>query len=140
MQGFGDYDIAACHFAILAQMASKLGKLFPALEHYVNNKTQIRKQLARELDLKESEIKRVLTATAYGARASKNPDAAIPSEIGKESAQVLYRHPVYAAIKQEISKAFTFILKKYPPNKRGLVNLNGRLLTDFGSALRRLTA
>jgi len=140
MQGFGDYDIAACHFAILAQMASKLGKLFPALEHYVNNKTQIRKQLARELDLKESEIKRVLTATAYGARASKNPDAAIPSEIGKESAQVLYRHPVYAAIKQEISKAFTFILKKYHPNKRGLVNLNGRLLTDFGSALRRLTA
>lgn len=64
MEGYWDYDIAACHFAILSHMADKLGRKFPVLDHYVANKSQIRKQLARDLKLREGEVKKVLTATA----------------------------------------------------------------------------
>jgi hypothetical protein len=128
MEGYWDYDIAACHFAIMAQMAEKLGKRFPVLERYVNNKSQIRKQLSQDLNLKEGKIKKVLTAIAYGARSSKNPAHAIPAEIGEESAKELYVHPVYAELKGEISKAVSFILEKQKPNQRGLVNAHGRLL------------
>jgi len=128
MEGCWDYDIAACHFAILSQMADKLGRKFPVLEHYVANKSQIRKQLSLDLKLREGKVKTVLTATAYGARASQNPAHAIPAEIGEESAKELYMHPIYAEIKEEISNAVTFILKNHKLNQRGLVNDHGRQL------------
>lgn len=131
MEGYWDYDIAACHFAILSQMADKLGRKFPVLDHYVANKSQIRKQLARDLKLREGEVKKVLTATAYGARASKNPAHAIPAEIGEESSKDLYKHPTYIKIKKEISNAVTFILRNQKLNHRGLVNDHGRLLIYF---------
>jgi hypothetical protein len=85
LAGCYDYDIAACHFSIMTQMAAKFGLRCTVIDYYVNNKTQIRNELAEALRLQVGSIKKVLTAMAYGARQSLDPTDAIPKRLAKRT-------------------------------------------------------
>jgi hypothetical protein len=120
--GCYDYDIAACHFSILTQMAAKHGLKCTAIDAYVANKARIRLELSNLLDVDVYNVKRVLTAMAYGARQSLDPLDAIPKEIGNKAAERLYGLDLYQALKNDISKATDKILQGHPLVKQRFVN------------------
>lgn len=128
LAGFYDYDIAACHFSIMTQMAAKFGLRCAVIDDYVNNKTQIRSELAEALGLEVGSIKKVLTAMAYGARQSLDPADAIPKEIGKENAERLYHLDLYKALKTDLAKATDTILNNHALVKQQFVNAIGKAL------------
>jgi hypothetical protein len=128
LAGCYDYDIAACHFSILTQMAAKFGLKCSAIDAYVSNKAKIRLELSSLLGVETDKVKRVLTAMAYGARRSLNPLDAIPRELGPEASALFYGLDHYKDLKNDIGKATVKILKEHPLVKKKLVNAVGKEL------------
>ena len=126
--GLYEYDIEACHLTILSQMAAKFGFQCPVIEVYVAQKAKIRTDLALALNVEKDAIKRVLNATAYGARKSVYPEDAIPKIIGSKKAEQLYKIDFYRDLKIDISKAVDVILLKHPLSKKRFVNVVGKEL------------
>jgi hypothetical protein len=125
--GCWDYDISCCHFAILQQMAAQYGVHSPHIAAYVRNKTEIRMQLANEAMISVENVKEVLTALIYGARASRSLMTAIPQAIGVEAATRVYKSSIFKGIKSEIDAAIAVILKCHPRKiGGGFVNLFGK--------------
>ena len=134
--GLYDYDVEACHFAMLTQMALRYGLECPAIDHYVSNRSKIRNEIAVYLDLEYEQVKKVFSAMAYGARQSLNALDAIPKEIGFEAAERLYKLDAYRAIKSDIQLATTRILKSHPLVKQRFVNAIGKELMVFKDQTR----
>ena len=126
--GCYDYDIAACHFSILTQMAAKFGLKCNAIDDYIANKAQTRLDLSNMLGVEVDKVKTVLTAMAYGARQSLDPRDAIAKEIGQEAALHFYGLDLYKALKNDISKATDKILKAHPLVKQRFINSIGKEL------------
>lgn len=128
LAGCYDYDIAACHFAIMTQMAAKFGLECTVIDDYVANKARIRRELADSLGLDVGSVKTVLTAMAYGARQSLDPADAIPKEIGIEAAEHLYQLDLYKALKNDLANATDTILTEHALVKQRFVNAIGKEL------------
>jgi len=126
--GCYDYDIAACHFSILTQMAAKFGLKCYAIDDYIANKAQTRLELSNMLGVDVYTAKKVLTAMAYGARQSLYPKDAIAKQIGQEAAKRFFGLDLYKALKNDISKATDKILKAHPLVKRRFINSIGKEL------------
>ena len=128
LAGQWEYDFANCHFAILMHLSEKFGYTCHAVKNYLANKRQVRSQIAQSADISQTAAKKCLLAAIYGARQSLREEDAIPKEIGKERAKLLYQDPLFMAIKEDIDQARTQILKKSPKTP------NGRLINAFGKA------
>lgn len=124
LAGCWEYDIQNAHYTILHQMAAKFGYRCRAIEHYLAHKEEVRMELAHGAHLTRDEVKTVLLALIYGARASSSPRGAIVQEIGKDKAKLLYEMTMFLKIKEDVQKARAIILKSHPRNRKGnLVNL-----------------
>lgn len=130
LRGHWDYDINCCHFAILRQMAARVGCSCPSIDHYVQNKNIVRQAVADESGITPKQAKSVLTMTAYGAPASVREDDAIPSEIGVDAARRVYASPTFQAIKKEALAASRKILNKHKDQ-------NGNFVNAFNKALKK---
>jgi len=111
LAGNWDVDIAACHFAIMFQMAKKYGHECKTIENYVRNRKGFRQQIAEEVGLSIGQAKSVITMIAYGAQESLSPMAAIAQEIGTERAERFFETGLYRTLKDDISDAQRVILK-----------------------------
>lgn len=136
LAGLYDYDIEACHFAMLTQMASRFGAKCPAIDHYVANRSKIRNEIAAHLDLDYEQVKKAFSAMAYGARQSLDELDAIPEIIGSEAAGRLYKLDSYRSIKSDIQFATTQILNSHPLVKQRFINAIGKELMVFKGQTR----
>jgi hypothetical protein len=85
-----NYDIASCAPRLLQQYSQKQGLdlyLFAVID-YINNKTQIRQRLAKELELPIKDIKIIINALFCGARLGIQQDFAISQLIKHDPARM----------------------------------------------------
>jgi hypothetical protein len=102
LHGAHEYDFSNCHFRLLAHAASQASKDIPVISSYLNHPAAFRHDLARELDISYEQAKEVLLATLYGATQRVWPDCAIPTLIGPEKAECLYKIPRFDELTFEI--------------------------------------
>ena len=133
------YDIKNCHFAILNQQANRHGLTLPAINHYLANKVEVRKQIAIDTGLSINAIKTCLIAVMYGASLTTYKDCAIPRTVGVEKAKKLMQHPLFDGIYQAVKKARELILDNCPVSRGGLVNVIGnRIVVNQASKAQQL--
>lgn len=123
LNGYLDYDVENCHFAILAEN----GK-YPIIQDYVDNTREHRDKIAEDVGISYDNAKRCVLAMLYGANRGKSERrCAIASYIGKDKVddfwdhsfvQNLYGECLYAAKDllgvekvdfKELSKALTTV-------------------------------
>ena len=123
--GLWDYDIENCHFAIVAQMAKRIGVHCNDIEHYLGNTKPVRHEIADTIGISYNEAKTSLLSVMYGAKSEawywyKN---AIPDNIGTDAARRLNDLPLFANIASDVKRARQAILAHTKPNRQGgLVN------------------
>lgn len=130
LHGQWEYDFANCHFAILDQMSARFGYQCDAIRHYIDNKEQVRRQIASEAGIYELEAKICLLAIMYGAKTSEWHENAIPKMVGQEGAKRLNTVPLFSGIARDIEQARRVILAGWGRNRRG------NLVNDFGKTLQ----
>jgi hypothetical protein len=130
LHGLWEYDFSNCHFAVVSQMAARFGVLCPVIEHYMANKSQVREEIAADVEISIDAAKQCLLALLYGARTSGRAKDAIPSVIGGDHAKHLYAQPTFKALSEEIGRARRAILANWPRTA------NGSLTNDCGKAIR----
>ena len=80
LRGCYEYDLEAAHQNILVQLLDREQINFPELDvvrDYINNKVQIRQQLATDLMTSIDTVKQILQALTYGAQLSRNKTQSI---------------------------------------------------------------
>jgi|GEM_PF-865173 len=81
LSGCYEYDLEAAHQNILLQLLGRKGADFPELDtmkEYVNNKSAIRVQLAKELKTDIALVKRVINSLTYGGALCKTKHCKLP--------------------------------------------------------------
>lgn len=139
LTGNWEYDIANCHYAILAQMAEKSGHECPAIVDYLERKDDTRSAIATQAGISVRQAKTCLVALMYGARASSWHENTIPAEIGVEAAERLYSSPVFKALTADISKARDVILSKCARSPKGwTVNAFGKSISGKANVAQQM--
>lgn len=132
LHGMWDYDFANCHYAILSQMAAKFGYTTGAVNHYIDNKEPVRRELSEAAGITRKELKDCLLMVLYGARQSTRDEDSIAGRIGAEAALKLYAQPLFVALKKDIEGARRAILRGWPRRGGRLVNDSGKAIQDRG--------
>lgn len=100
------YDIECCAFSLILQYSQQLGQdQYPfAIRNYIKNRSEIRQELARELDIDPVAVKRILSALLAGAPLSTNPTHAIYQMLDCDSSRVLFlrEHEFITNLRDEI--------------------------------------
>lgn len=139
LTGNWEYDIANCHYAILAQMAEKSGHECPAIADYLERKDDTRSAIATQAGITVRQAKTCLVALMYGARASTWHENAIPTEIGVEAAERLYLSPVFKALTADIERARDVILSRCATTPKGWkVNAFGKAISGEGNKAQQM--
>jgi len=135
-----DYDIENCHYAILYQMAQRIGHDCPRVAEYLADKEGTRARIMADIDLTKDQAKRALIALIYGARVSEKPwiqrgtnrGQALYEAVGKnrDKLRALVRHPVYRGLKGDLVKASTAILQAWPKSRGSLINEAGKGISE----------
>lgn len=125
MHGCYDYDIENCHYDILYQMAQRVGVQCGHVQHYLDNKSKVRQQLADELHIPARDIKQALISLVYGASMSDDPKRRLPKLLGMEKALALYEQPLFKGLAEDVAAARSAILKAHPPVRQKLANIVG---------------
>ena len=120
LDGQYDYDIENCHFTLFSQLAYKYGYKTTAINHYLNNKTKVRKSLADAIGLADvTPVKESLLAIIYGARESSYWKAAIPKYLGQQRAELFFALPIVKDILQDVEIGTAIIIENQVVNQRG---------------------
>ena len=140
LNGEWAYDISNCHYSILYQMAAKHGLSLSAVGHYLCWKKEVRQQIMLDIGIDSDSAKTCLIALIYGARNGKRdaaengkyPDA-IPNAIGIEAAERLYEHPRWIGLKEDVSKARSLLIKRWPRSRARIENAMGKFISETQS-------
>lgn len=139
LHGRWEYDFKNCHFALVRQMAARVGYRCKAIEEYLAKRDETRYLIAAAAGITVEQAKKVLVMTMYGASESNRGEDAIPKEIGKDAAQRLYAVPEYRRLRADIGAARALILEKWPRTANGgLTNASGKAISGKEPATRRL--
>tara|TARA_Y100000310_G_scaffold255093_1_gene262318 strand:- start:169 stop:1689 length:1521 start_codon:yes stop_codon:yes gene_type:complete len=91
---YWDYDISNCHYTIMKQIGDYYGvKCGDSFNHYINNKKQIRTDLAFKLNIDVRIIKSVLIAILYGASRVVSDECEITKLLGHNKHRELNDDP-----------------------------------------------
>lgn len=142
LHGLYDYDIENCHYSILDQMAAKHGHTCTAIKHYLDNRSEVRKSLAAEFNIRIKQVKQALLALVYGASFSDEPKHALPKILGSVStAFAFYEHPFFKALCVDIESAQSAIIKGQEIYRGNIIkNILGLSMARRGNADRHLLA
>ncbi len=139
LHGMWEYDFANCHFSIVSQMSEKHGVSCPAIEHYMANKSAVRKEIADGAGITITQAKQCLLALLYGARTTAWSHGAIPSTIGVPAAETLYDLPTFRALIEDVDRARGAIVSGWPSTANGsLTNASGKAIPGAASVVRKL--
>ncbi|MBA7495975.1 hypothetical protein ES702_06571 [subsurface metagenome] len=118
LHGLWEYDFSNCHYAIFHQLAEQAGVKCPNIQHYLAHKSEVRRQIAREVQIINDDAKVCLIAIMYGAMESLWHESAIPETIGSGNAKRLYQHHLFKGLMSEINIGREAILKWWPGKGR----------------------
>lgn len=135
LDGMIDYDMEACHHNIFIQLAGQYGYQAKAVEAYVRDKVDVRRELAQRIEISVDDAKFVLLAVLYGAKTSVGRllsngqlENSIPDRLGVERSKALFADKAFAAIAGDIRAGRSAILKSWPRRRSGIVNHVGKSL------------
>jgi hypothetical protein len=141
LDGLIDYDMEACHHNIFIQLASQCGYQAKAVEAYVRDKVDVRRELAQRIEISVDDAKFVLLAVLYGAKTSVGRvlsnghlENSIPERLGVERSEALFGDKTFAAIAGDIRAGRLAILNAWPRRRGGIVNHVGKSLSITGSS------
>ena len=101
LNGYYDYDVSNCHFAILEQVGD-----YPTIRDYVENTKQRRNQIAKGIGADYEDVKRCLLAMLYGANRGKNEyKCAIAGYLGRDKVDTFWDHPYIVDLYAECKAA-----------------------------------
>jgi hypothetical protein len=138
LHGLWEYDFANCHYSILYQLAARLGIECKAIGNYLKNKRQVRQQIVTDVGINVDQAKTCLISLIYGARFSRRDEDAIPVAVGKKAALRLYQHPLFQALKEDVTRARNGIIRKWPRSRLRLKNAYGKWIPEKENPLRIL--
>lgn len=121
------YDIACCAPTLIYQYAQKCGMddyLF-ALRRYLTNRTQVREELAQNIELEPAAAKEIINALFAGAIISNNPRSDIYHILDGDRARIEYlkQDPFISALREDIKTCWQAIK---PSMSRRSREVNGR--------------
>lgn len=141
LDGMIDYDMEACHHNIFIQLAGQCGYQAKAVEAYVRDKVDVRRELAQRIEISSEDAKFVLLAVLYGAKTSVGRvlnngqlENSIPERLGVERSEALFADKAFAAIAGDIRAGRSAILESWPRRRGGIVNKVGKSLSVTGSS------
>jgi hypothetical protein len=141
LHGLWDYDIENCHYSILQQMATQVGYKCQAINHYLNNKSQVRCEVAKWLGVTEAQVKKVLLSMVYGATMSRDAGDAIPSALGKvDNALAFYKHSFIRDLFKDIRSSTKAILAQTKTPRDKISNFRKLPVSVVGKKPRQLLA
>jgi hypothetical protein len=139
LAGLYDIDIENCHYTLLAQMAEQHGHKCAAIQHYLDNKKQVRRALVAEFGITEDQAKQALIALIFGARFSVEEKHALPKLLkSPDLARRLYEHPQFRALRDDIAEARRIVLAAQKPSRGVIKNIRGLTISADEDPKRRL--
>lgn len=120
-----EYDIVCCAQSLILFYAYKLGtgEFMPTIDEYINNRKQIREQLAQDLEVKPIVIKKIINAMFCGAYISSNfKYSSIYKLLDYDDAKIVYmkENAWLQSLKQEIKQCWDSI----KPNHKEFIRNN----------------
>lgn len=122
LDGLYDYDISNCHFSIMYQLCERQGVILNNVRHYMNNKSQIRKDISEYVGVEEDKIKKALISLMYGAILSSSPCSSIPDTIGKEQVDKFIKHSFVNGLYNELKKNKKVLISNAKKNGQNYLN------------------
>ena len=109
------YDFKAASYALLTGLALLIDPTLKvgALKDYIQHRSVIRKNIAKDIGISEDWMKRIFTAIGFGAQLNDSPYTMIRNKIGKEKYDALKQHKKFAEIIDQLN-AVTKTISKSP--------------------------
>jgi len=134
LAGCWEYDFANCHYSLFHQMAGEEGYEATNIQHYIDNKAEVRQQVAEDVGLTVNQVKEALLALIYGASTRKgeaNPYFSKNTLLNicgwnKEKHLVLLNHPLFHGLSRDLEKGRDLITAAAPRSRGGIKNLMGK--------------
>ncbi len=124
--GYWEYDLSNCHFAILQQLAKKKGLPCDRMREYLNNKEPIRGDLARKCEVPVKKVKQALIALVYGTNPNNRQSVLARSDnLTEEGRQVFAADPFVRGLYQEMKPVKEYALSIWR-GRGGLSNAVGK--------------
>jgi hypothetical protein len=98
------YDFKAASYSLMTAYAQGIDPNLKttAITEYVRDRSAIRKRIARDIGVREDQVKTVLTAIGFGAQLKDNRYSAIRKELGSESYNRLLANTEFTLIKEQL--------------------------------------
>lgn len=123
LAGCWEYDIQACHWAIMAQLSRAAGVPLYNIEGFAGNRQQWRSEIAEQSGLSLPFVKTALTALLYGVGTS-----GLQEELGRAAdVELIQNCTEWQALKKDADKGRRAILDVAKRNR-------GRILNAFGKS------
>lgn len=114
------YDIVCCAPTLLYQYSFMVpdatGEVLETLEDYLNNRSVVRRKLAKEAEITHKQAKQIINALFAGAHLSTNIRASLFAMIDYDVAKMkfLQQHPYLTALRMEIKSMWDVIKSTAP--------------------------
>ncbi len=114
------YDIVCCAPTLLYQYSFMVpdatGEVLETLEHYLNNRSKVRRKIAKEAEITQKEAKQIINALFAGAHLSTNIRASLFAMIDYDVAKMkfLQQHPYLTALRMDIKSMWDVIKSTAP--------------------------
>lgn len=113
-----NYDIQCCAHTLIYQYAQQLGldEYLFALTKYINNRQQVRQELAEECEVSPEVIKEILQALLNGAVIKNDKQSSIYRALQGDLAKIkfLQQHTYIQELKSDIKKCWSYIKDTLP--------------------------
>ena len=114
--GCWDVDVSNCHWALVQQMAARIGLDAPAISHYLDNKKAVRSAVAMAGGVSTADAKQVLIGLIYGMNlqaTEQDRKQAIIDMVGEDAAARLRTFPPLLDLFHEVKRLRVAILADY---------------------------
>lgn len=133
-----EYDISNCHFTLLARMAGNLGCRCDEIEYYLENKAEIRGEIAAAAGISIDQTKRCLLALLYGATFTVGYKGEILLDVGKDAVEKLIRTPAFANFRKDISRARDTLIARCERSSKGWIkNAFGKTVSPAATKVQQ---
>lgn len=116
LRGCWDVDVSNCHWALVQQMAARIGLDTPAISHYLDNKKAMRSAVAMAGGVSIADAKQVLIGLIYGMNlqaTEQDRRKAIIDAVGADAAARLRTFPPLLGLYREVKHLRGAILADY---------------------------
>jgi len=112
LKGCYDVDIENCHFALLDQLARKLGQPVPSISDYLTRKKAVRNEIALAAGIRVDEAKVALLALLFGASLDKQ-DGELADTLGTEVLERLKACELLRGLASDLNKVRKVVIDHY---------------------------